>query len=77
MLAEKAAWNFVNELSEKKFDLVVMNPGLTFGPIIVKSCGASIDFVRVMLAGDVPGAVDITMMVTDVRDVARAHIIAM
>jgi len=76
VLAEKAAWNFVNELPEKKFDLV-MNPGLTFGPIIVKSCGASVDFVRAMLAGDVPGAVDITMMVIDVRDVARAHIIAM
>ncbi|XP_065899103.1 uncharacterized protein [Dysidea avara] len=77
VLAEKAAWKFVDELPEKKFDLVVMNPGLTFGPIIVRSCGASVDFVRAMLAGDVPGAVDITMMVIDVRDVARAHIIAM
>ena len=32
LLAEKAAWDFVKKLDEKKFELVVINPAVVSGP---------------------------------------------
>jgi len=79
VLSEKAAWKFVEELPEKKFDLIVMNPGVVFGPVITKSTGTSVSvsFIKQMLAGETPGTVDLNVMVIDVRDVALAHIAAL
>jgi len=77
-LAEKAAWDFMKDLSEeKKFELSVVNPAVILGPILTKFTGTSVDIIKAVLAGEVPGVVDISMGVVDVRDVARAHIIAM
>jgi len=78
VLAEKAAWDYMKKLSdEKKFELAVVNPAVILGPILTKFTGASVDIIKAVLAGEVPGVVDISMGVVDVRDVARAHIIAM
>jgi len=77
-LAEQAAWNFVKELPEKeKFDLAVINPGFVQGPALTRASGTSVGIVMSMLAGKVPGAVDVSFGIVDVRDVAQAHIIAM
>ena len=77
-LAEKAAWEFVQGLpDEKKFDLVTICPGVVFGPLLTKNAGTSVGFIKSMLAGEVPGVVNITVMAVDVRDVAKAHISAM
>jgi len=77
-LAERAAWDFLKELpEEKKFEFAVINPGGIFGPILIKSFGTTVGIIKSMLSGDMPGIVDASVMVVDVRDVARAHIIAM
>ena len=77
-LAEKAAWDFMKDLSEeKKFELVVVNPAVILGPMLTKFTGTSVDIIKSVLAGEVPGVVDISMGVVDVRDVAQAHITAM
>jgi len=78
-LAEKAAWDFVKKLpEEKKFEFVVLFPGVVFGPIITKSsAGTTVGYIRAMLAGEVPGCIDVAAPIVDVRDVAQAHIVAM
>lgn len=78
LLAERAAWEFVKELpDEKKFDLSVMNPAFVQGPVLTSSIGTSVDIVKRLLTGDIPGSFNINFCMVDVRDVAQAHIIAM
>jgi len=77
-LAEKAAWDFVKELTaEKKFDLAVINPGLVIGPILTEFSGTSVGLLKSILTGEIPGCLDVNPPIVDVRDVAQAHIIAM
>ena len=76
--AEKAAWDFVAELpEEKKFELATINPGLITGPLLLKKKCASFEIMRQLLERDMSMVPDLHMLVVDVRDVARAHIIAM
>ena len=78
-LAEKAAWDYMKDLpEEKKFELAVICPGAVIGPILTKaSAGTSVGYIKAMLAGEVPGCIDLAVPIVDVRDVARAHIVAM
>ena len=78
LLAERAAWDFVKELpDEKKFDLVVVNPAFVQGPVLTSSAGTSVDIMKRLLMGDLPGGFNINFCMVDVRDVAQAHIVAM
>ena len=46
-LAEKAAWDFQKTLKDdEKFELVCINPGLVFGPSLVKCSFTSGDIVK-------------------------------
>ena len=76
--AEKAAWDFVAELPEEsKFELATINPGLIVGPLLQKKKCASFDVIRQLLERDSSVVPDICMLLVDVRDVAKAHILAM
>lgn len=78
LLAERAAWDFVKALPDaKKFDLVVVNPAFVQGPVLTRSPCTSIDIVKRLLTGDIPGSFNINFCIIDVRDVAQAHIVAM
>lgn len=78
LFAERAAWDFIKQLpDEKKLDLAVINPAFVQGPILTNSVGTSVDIVKRLLTGDIPGSFDINFCMVDVRDVARAHIVAM
>lgn len=78
LFAESAAWDFVKELpNEKKFDLAVINPAFVQGPILTDSVGTSVDIIKRLLIGDIPGSFNINFCLVDVRDVAQAHIVAM
>ena len=78
LLAERAAWDFVKELpDEKKFDLVVVNPAFVQGPVLTGLAGTSVDIIKKLLTGDIPGSFNINFSMVDVRDVAQAHIVAM
>ena len=77
-LAEKAAWEFVENLEEsKKFDLTVINPVAVTGPMLSSDIGSSNDFLLKLISGSMPACPKIHMGYIDVRDVAKAHIFSM
>ena len=80
MLAERAAWDFVNKLEDdKKFELAVVNPGLVIGPVLslASSDSTSQATVKKILENSLPALVNVNFALVDVRDVALAHIAAM
>ena len=77
-LAEKAAWNFVEELDpDKKFDFTVINPVGVFGPMLTKDIGTSNSLVSRLINGELPACPATHMGYVDVRDVAKAHVFSM
>jgi nucleoside-diphosphate-sugar epimerase len=77
-VAEKAAWDFVAQLpAERRFELVVINPGLMLGPIFGGEVSTSGLVVKKLLARELPACPDIHFALVDVRDVAAAHVTAL
>lgn len=77
-LAERRAWELVSELpADRRFELAVINPGFVIGPIREASVNTSCEVLRRLLARDMPACPELGFAVVDVRDVARAHILAM
>ncbi|XP_020603054.1 putative uncharacterized oxidoreductase YDR541C isoform X2 [Orbicella faveolata] len=76
--AELAAWELVKGLpDDEKFELCTINPGLILGPVLHGSKCTSMEFHRRFLQREMPMVPKLSMPVTDVRDVAGAHITAM
>lgn len=75
--AEKAAWEKAN--AQKIWELVVINPGFVLGPSLTKTSDSeSIKIMQDMLKGKFrTGAPDLWFGMVDVRDVAKAHILAL
>eukprot|EP00118_Oscarella_pearsei_P019614 m.209115 g.209115 ORF g.209115 m.209115 type:complete len:248 (+) comp39725_c1_seq29:1608-2351(+) len=73
--AEKTAWQFFEK--NKKFELVVLNPVVVIGPLLVPRVSQSHEAVSVLLARKYPGIPNLGLPLVDVRDVAAAHIAAM
>jgi dihydroflavonol-4-reductase len=76
-LAERAAWDFVNNLNDNHIELSTINPGYVFGPLLDKNFSTSGEGIRKLMRRDYPGCPDLDWPVVDVRDVADAHIAAM
>ncbi|XP_065844529.1 uncharacterized protein [Oscarella lobularis] len=77
-LAEKAAWEFVKNLEDgKKFELVVTSPVVIYGPLILNRASSSHEAVGVLLRRDFPAVPNVAAAFVDVRDVKKAHLIAM
>ncbi|KAJ5633380.1 cinnamoyl-CoA reductase [Penicillium lividum] len=82
-LAEQAAWKFMDN-KKPNFTLTTICPPLTYGPIIhhVKTCSnlntSIADFYRLMngTCAAVPNGSLISCVFVDVRDVAKAHLLA-
>lgn len=75
-LAERTAWDFV-ERERPGFSLVAINPFMVVGPSLGPSLNVSNRVFADMLTGKYPGLVSLAWGITDVRDVARAHVLAM
>jgi len=75
-IAERAAWDFI-EKEGKGMELVVVNPVGVFGPVIGKDVGTSVQVVKKLMDGSIPGCPQVTMGAVDVRDIADLHIRAM
>ena len=75
-MAEKAAWQYVED-NDVGFDLVVINPTGVIGPSIVSRVNQTHQFFVAMSRGEYPGIIGIEFPLVDVRDVAKAHILAM
>ena len=71
--AEKAAWELM-ESEGLKNKLTTICPGGVFGDALDKKGGTSIEYVRQFMAGKFPGAPKFAVLISDVRDIAKAHV---
>lgn len=74
-IAERAAWDLVNERGESE-KLAVVNPGAILGPILGEDMSPSLELVNRLLKG-MPGAPRIGFSIVDVRDVVDLELKAM
>ncbi|GEP19370.1 oxidoreductase [Pediococcus argentinicus] len=75
-LAEKAAWDYVkNEAPD--MELATILPVAVFGPILGGKASGSNSLLLMLLTGGLPGLMDMYLPVVDVRDLARAHVLAL
>ncbi|WP_236795420.1 NAD-dependent epimerase/dehydratase family protein [Amycolatopsis sp. GM8] len=75
-IAERAAWDFM-AAQQGPATLTTVLPGAVFGPILSSANLGSVDIIRRMLRGKMPGVPRIGLEVVDVRDIADLHIRAM
>jgi nucleoside-diphosphate-sugar epimerase len=75
-LAERAAWDFM-AAEGAALELSVVNPVAVFGPALGPDYSTSIQLVKRMLDGGMPGNPQLYFGVVDVRDVAELHLLAM
>ncbi|VDO39699.1 unnamed protein product [Onchocerca flexuosa] len=76
-LAERVAWSFMEKNPDVCFSLTVLNPTLIVGPLLQNTKGASVTIISRFLDGSMPAYPQMKFGLVDVRDVARAHILAM
>ncbi len=75
-VAELAAWDFIMK-KRPAFDLVAINPFMVIGPSLGPSLNTTNEMIRDIMIGVYPGIIDINWGFVDVRDVAKAHLLAM
>ena len=57
-----------------KSKLTTICPGGVFGDALDKKGGTSIEYVRQFMAGKFPGAPKFAVLISDVKDIAKAHV---
>jgi nucleoside-diphosphate-sugar epimerase len=75
-LAERAAWDFIAR-EGRGLELSVVNPVGVFGPVLGSDFSTSIQLVKRLLEGSMPGLPRVAYGIVDVRDVADLHVRAM
>lgn len=75
-IAERAAWDYLND-QNSSLEMVAVNPCVVLGPALEKDFGSSLEIVRKIMAGEMPGTPRIGWPIVDVRDVAEMEILAM
>jgi len=73
-LAEKAAWDYAEKAG---LSLSVINPGILLGPVLEDDYGTSAEAIIKLMDKSLPAIPKIGFTISDVRDVANAHILAM
>jgi dihydroflavonol-4-reductase len=78
-LAERSAWDFIkNQNEENPMQLSVVNPGPVFGPTLSGNLeGASMGMFKNMILGKMPMVPKSSINMSDVRDVAKIHVLAL
>ncbi|KAK6111979.1 NAD dependent epimerase/dehydratase family protein [Brugia pahangi] len=76
-LAEKTAWSFMEKNPDVSFSLTVLNPSLIVGPSLQNAKGSSIMIISRFMDGSMLAYPLMKLGLIDVRDAARAHILAM
>jgi nucleoside-diphosphate-sugar epimerase len=71
-LAERAAWDFI-AAEGSGLELSVVNPVGVFGPVLGSDFSTSIQLVKRLLEGSIPGLPRVAYGIVDVRDVADLH----
>lgn len=75
-IAERAARDWV-AAEGGDMEFVSVNPSAVLGPVVSNDLSASIEVVRQLLAGALPGCPDFGFGIVDVRDVADMHVRAL
>lgn len=75
-LAERAAWDFMAK-EVAGMEMATVNPGAVLGPVMGRDFSASLEIVRQLMAGEVPGCPRMGWPLVDVRDIADLHVRAM
>lgn len=76
--AEKAAYEFMEQRKDSiHFKLCTINPSIVLGPHLGKGVNASVETIQRLLNGEFPGVPNLCWTITDVREAAQAHILAM
>ena len=75
-VAERAARDWAAAEGDG-LELVTVNPSLVLGPVLAPDFSASVEVVRRLLAGDLPGLPPVGFGVVDVRDIADLHVRAL
>src|SRR4051794_40790274 len=73
-IAERAAWEYVGG---EALELAVVNPVAVLGPLLGPDASTSIELVKRLLDGSMPGTPKVAYGLVDVRDVADLHVRAM
>lgn len=78
-LAERAAWDFINAQTDATpMELSVVNPGPVFGPTLTGDLsGASMGMFKQMMSGKMPMVPQAAINMSDVRDIAKIHVLAL
>jgi dihydroflavonol-4-reductase len=76
VMAERAAWDFM-AARKPDFDLVVINPFIVIGPAHTRAVNTSNQTFVDMMKGKYPAIMALDWGFVDVRDVARAHLLAL
>ena len=74
-LAERAAWDFVDQ--HDGLELAVINPVVILGPLLGQGIPSSLEIVKRLMTGALPGVPRLAFGIVDVRDVAELHLRAM
>ena len=75
-IAERAARDWVAAEGDG-MDYVSVNPSLVLGPVMSGDFSPSLESVKKLLEGSLPGCPDLSFGIVDVRDVADLHIRAL
>lgn len=75
-LAERAAWDFVTR-EGGGIELTTVNPVAVLGPLLGRDTSTSIEIVKRLIDGSMPGTPKVGFGIVDVRDVADLHVRAM
>jgi dihydroflavonol-4-reductase len=75
-IAERAARAWV-KANAGPMEFVTINPGLILGPVLGRDFSTSLEALKKVMDGSMPGLPRLGFPVTDVRDVADAHVRAL
>ena len=75
-LAERAAWDYV-KVEPRAPELAAVNPAIVLGPATDTDISSSHEVIKLMAEGAYPAAPKVGFPISDVRDVAATHVLAM
>lgn len=75
-IAERAARDWV-EATGTAMEFCTVNPSLVLGPVLDGDFSTSLEAIRKLLQGAMPGCPDLAFGIVDVRDVADLHVRAL
>ena len=74
--AEKAAWDLMKSKGLKN-SLTCINPGFVLGDFLNEKTSTSMEYAKQLLQGKYPAAPKFSVMISHVKDVAKAHVLSL